>query len=698
MARRRPAIREVTRRQFARLRRWSMRKPCMALMGEFSAGKSTLLNFLIEENLLPTQATATELPPVWFSQGNSGSYWVDNHGGQHPLDLANFVAVPKDARYIRLFIMAEILEHCDVIDTPGISDPNLAVDSWRMIGGQANMVLWCSSSTQAWRESERSAWVSLPDRLKKHSILVITRADKLVTQSDREKVARRIARETAGLFRDTVFMATPEAVAAKATLGDAETSPEWEGSGAAALLDRMAASFEGIYQDRADMFARYDCPGAPGAEENAELRADIARRKAEAEAAAKAAVQVVPQTKAPQPPQEPAEPAAPAGPAIRPNRPVGSGARRLRPGVPPQAGEAAPAPMAAAPVPTAPPASPAPQPEDAPQGLLRRTVPVFEPDPDVVSATPAAPAPPPVPAPEAPPAPPVSGGQSWLARAANKGRERAEPMQEPTVGSNLLRRIAPPAALDAGGEDAASETGADDRALDAALDEPMAAEPEAAWPAENEPAPVEFAEAAPEIETAPDSGPIAAEPETGPELPNEAPEPAMPVFAEPEPAVEEAPALAAVPEAAEAPAPEEIPAAASADRGAPARGDDSFMSAILADVAADAAARADAARAEASAAPAPEAASAASAIWRAIAAKAPENPSGAEIVAMIGEFIDSYFGPALARPYRNGHDAPVDAPPEAAVREEPAPQAPEHPALGPLRPNDGTKKPWRRLA
>jgi hypothetical protein len=247
----------VTHPKHARLERWSQRKPCIALMGEFSAGKSTLLNFLIEENLLPTQATATELPPVWFSHGDAGSYWEDAQGQRHPLDPGELHTVPRAARYLRIFSPAEILEHCDVIDTPGISDPNLAFESWRFAIGAANMVLWCTSATQAWRETERSAWVSLPQRLRRHSVLIVTRADKLVNPIDRDKVDRRLARETAGLFSDRVFMATPDAVRAKAELVEDENSPLWEQSGAAALLDRLAERFEGIYEDRARLMSRY---------------------------------------------------------------------------------------------------------------------------------------------------------------------------------------------------------------------------------------------------------------------------------------------------------------------------------------------------------------------------------------------------------------------------------------------------------
>ena len=43
------------------------KRPLVALMGEFSAGKSTLSNLLIGKQALPVNVTATQLPPVWMS-------------------------------------------------------------------------------------------------------------------------------------------------------------------------------------------------------------------------------------------------------------------------------------------------------------------------------------------------------------------------------------------------------------------------------------------------------------------------------------------------------------------------------------------------------------------------------------------------------------------------------------------------------
>lgn len=251
------SIRTVAPEKYARLKRWAMRKPCVALMGEFSAGKSTLLNFLIEEELLPTKATATELPPVWFSYGDETCFWVDQDWVAHELDPRDLTAVPPDARFARLFLKADLLEACDIIDTPGISDPNLVSESWRMAAGLSNMVLWCTSATQAWRESERSTWASLPERLHKNSILVVTRADKLLTETDRGKVGRRMAREASDLFSGIVFMSTLDAVKAKAAMIMGEETPLWEQSGGADLIERMSQQFGAIAADRRRMLDRY---------------------------------------------------------------------------------------------------------------------------------------------------------------------------------------------------------------------------------------------------------------------------------------------------------------------------------------------------------------------------------------------------------------------------------------------------------
>lgn len=244
----------VSPKAWERIEQWSRRKPVFALMGEFSAGKSTLMNFLLRKQALPTQVTATQLPPVWFSWGSQSAY-IKRHDGSTEditLDQLDGVGV-NDAQFIRIFLEADILEAVDLIDTPGISDPKISTDVWQRAVGQANGVLWCTHATQAWRETERATWVSLPDRLQNNSLLLVTRADALGVK-DRQKVLRRVNREAGHLFNRSILFSARDAITARDKTGDAEL---WARSGGGKMIDSFLEITEQIMDNRADQLARY---------------------------------------------------------------------------------------------------------------------------------------------------------------------------------------------------------------------------------------------------------------------------------------------------------------------------------------------------------------------------------------------------------------------------------------------------------
>lgn len=176
-------------------------KPCIALMGEFSAGKSTLANLLIGSNPLPVQVIATQLPPVWISYGTEAPYRADLGGVEYPIDIGALSEVPlEDTAYIRIYCEEDILQQCDLLDMPGISDPNMAAEVWQRMIARADGVIWCSHATQAWRQSEAAVWADMEPELYDRSILLLTRIDKLLTEQDRARVLKRVRRETKDLF------------------------------------------------------------------------------------------------------------------------------------------------------------------------------------------------------------------------------------------------------------------------------------------------------------------------------------------------------------------------------------------------------------------------------------------------------------------------------------------------------------------
>lgn len=219
------------------------RKPRIAFMGEFSAGKSTLSNMLIGASPLPTKITATQLPPVWISYGDDAAFCEDLDGNSRPVSLEELGTIrPEETRVIRIFQKSDILEMCDLIDMPGISDPNMSPEVWQPVVGYADMVVWCTHATQAWRQSEAAVWESMAPELRTHSLLLLTRFDKLLTDKDRSRVLRRVTRETEGLFAACLPISLTEALAAR------DDREQWERSGAEAFMEALVERLHTISQ------------------------------------------------------------------------------------------------------------------------------------------------------------------------------------------------------------------------------------------------------------------------------------------------------------------------------------------------------------------------------------------------------------------------------------------------------------------
>ncbi|VAV87701.1 FIG01023656: hypothetical protein [hydrothermal vent metagenome] len=210
------------------------RKPRIALMGEFSAGKSTLSNLLLEDRALPEKVTATRLSPVWITYGTEPAYREDIDGTTEPVSIDDIESIPVfDTRAIHVSMPSEILGICDIIDMPGISDPNMSPEVWQRVLPEVDAILWCTHATQAWRQSEAAVWETIPEEIQQKSLLVVTRFDKLKTENDRKRVLRRIKMEVKDTFRNIFPMALIEALASR-------NEPEkWKTSGADAFTNEL---------------------------------------------------------------------------------------------------------------------------------------------------------------------------------------------------------------------------------------------------------------------------------------------------------------------------------------------------------------------------------------------------------------------------------------------------------------------------
>jgi len=212
----------------------TQRKPRIALMGEFSAGKSTLSNLLLGARPLPEKVTATRLSPVWMAGGAQPPYRITEDGTEELVSIDHLEEIPvEETKVIRLFFESDILDVCDLIDFPGISDPNMSTNVVERMLEEVDAVLWCTHATQAWRQSEQAFWEQMPEAVKQRSILLITRFDKLTTERDRNRVYKRVLHETKGQFGGTFPISLLQALRA----GD--DVDKWDASGAGAFSDHL---------------------------------------------------------------------------------------------------------------------------------------------------------------------------------------------------------------------------------------------------------------------------------------------------------------------------------------------------------------------------------------------------------------------------------------------------------------------------
>ncbi|WP_305971867.1 MULTISPECIES: GTPase [unclassified Mameliella] len=219
----------------------SARKPRVALMGEFSAGKSTLANLLLGQNSSPVQVTATQLPPVWYQLGTPGARRIGQDGSATPLPADDWSAVsPEDTRMIQAQLDADILQACDLIDLPGTSDPNMAPDFWDAFLPKVDLAIWCTPANQAWRQSEAALWEQVPPQLWTKSLLLITRIDKMQAERDRARVFARVRAEAGALFRDVLPISLTGALAGR------DNDDVLEATGAAALVRFLCHALEGL--------------------------------------------------------------------------------------------------------------------------------------------------------------------------------------------------------------------------------------------------------------------------------------------------------------------------------------------------------------------------------------------------------------------------------------------------------------------
>lgn len=203
-----PDARRRAQRVLHQMRAHLTRPSVFVLAGEFNSGKSTLANRLADIEALPTDLFAnTSVPTRLHWAGQIEVACIGSSGLRLPLAPS---ALCLEEPLARLDVGAPIafLSALDLIDTPGLADPEMERDGSDLLAHRPDALIWCTPATQAWKETERVVWSRLPARLRQHTILALTFCDLLEEAREVERVRARLERE-AGPFHAIVAVSGP---------------------------------------------------------------------------------------------------------------------------------------------------------------------------------------------------------------------------------------------------------------------------------------------------------------------------------------------------------------------------------------------------------------------------------------------------------------------------------------------------------
>jgi GTPase Era involved in 16S rRNA processing len=199
------AVRESLRQARAEFER-PHRALAIAVVGEFSAGKSSLVNGILGESLSPVGVLPTTKTILRFRQGNNATRVVDTSGQVRMMQAAETSAylhslTPDEAREvatIECFGQWRGLGNVVLIDTPGLNAGDAAdEESTRELVEEIDALIWVFSATRAGAASEVAA-ISQWQRAGHAVIAVLNKADALES-GEVEELTKYLARSCPGV-------------------------------------------------------------------------------------------------------------------------------------------------------------------------------------------------------------------------------------------------------------------------------------------------------------------------------------------------------------------------------------------------------------------------------------------------------------------------------------------------------------------
>ncbi|MCV2877725.1 hypothetical protein OE699_02575 [Sedimentimonas flavescens] len=204
----------------------------IAVIGHPGSGKSSLVNMLLGEQLMPDLGRVAALE-LWYGPAPRALFELPDGSVRAKDGLVDPAHIPAGTFRIRQELPDPRLRKRRFLELTlsegGADQPALL--EW--MAKRTDIAIWC---TQQFNDLERAAWAGVPDHLKDHSFLALTMADRLHMRGELGGRIAALQPVVAEEFLRLYPVATRQAIAAREA---AEQTNEklWSASGGKALFD-----------------------------------------------------------------------------------------------------------------------------------------------------------------------------------------------------------------------------------------------------------------------------------------------------------------------------------------------------------------------------------------------------------------------------------------------------------------------------
>ena len=191
----------------------------VAIVGQFSSGKSTFLNALLSKDVLPTGITPVTSKVNYINYADEYKLKVTYKNGAEEYHVLEAISrftdqreSVEDIKYLTLYAPMDILRDISFVDTPGLNSQSFEdTQSTKKILRDVDGIIWLTLIDNAGKESEAEVLEEYLENFKEKSLCVLNQKDKFSAEQIQETL-KYITTKFSDFFCEVVPISAKQAL------------------------------------------------------------------------------------------------------------------------------------------------------------------------------------------------------------------------------------------------------------------------------------------------------------------------------------------------------------------------------------------------------------------------------------------------------------------------------------------------------